>query len=157
VIVGRLAFDVADVSEDWTTSCEAMTLNGRVDSRLHFLISAALQAASNRGFSVAIGEFKELYDTLKNSGGFDFTDMAANLSGIRLSNVMMATPRKDWPARIALLETENDAIVAFEGLPHLMPDTEFAARYGDIDSPAYRETISRIEARIDRLDLYRTP
>ena len=134
-----------------------MTFNGRVDSRRHFITSAALQAASNRGFSVSVGEFKELYDTISGAGGFDFTDMAANLSGIRLSNVLMTTPRADWPARLARLETENDVIVAFDGIPHLMPDTEFAARYGDIDSPAYREMIARIEAGIDALDLYQGP
>lgn len=157
LIVGRLAFDVADFSSDWPARCDAVTFNGRVDSRRHFITSAALQAASNRGFSVSVGEFKELYDTISGAGGFDFTDMAANLSGIRLSNVLMTTPRADWPARLARLETENDVIVAFDGIPHLMPDTEFAARYGDIDSPAYREMIARIEAGIDALDLYQGP
>lgn len=157
VIVGRLAFDVADFSTEWTTSCDAVTFNDRIDSRRHFITSAALQAASNRGFSISVGEFKELYDTISGAGGFDFTDMAANLSGIRMSNVLMAIPHKDWPARLALLEAENDVIVPFEGIPHLMPEAEFAARYGNIDSSAYREMIARIEARIDTLDLYQMP
>lgn len=154
-IVGRLAFDVAEVTDTWKTSCDAVTFNGRIDSRRHFITSAALQAAGNRGFSVSVGEFKELYDTISGAGGFDFTDMAANLSGIRMSNVMMAVPRADWPALLPLLETENDVIVPFGGIPQLMPEADFKAHFGDVESPAYRAMIAMIEARIDGLRLYR--
>jgi hypothetical protein len=154
MIVGRLAFDVAGFEETWPTSCEDVTFNGRIDSRRHFITSAALQAASNRGFSVSVGEFKELFDTISGAGGFDFTDMAANLSGIRLSNVMMQTPRADWPAQMARIDTERDVIPSFDGIPHLMPDTEFEARFTDVDSPAYHQMIADIEHRIDALRLY---
>jgi hypothetical protein len=154
-IVGRLAFDVAEGTGDWAASCDAVTFNDRIDSRRHFITSAALQAAGNRGFSVSVGEFKELYDTISGAGGFDFTDMAANLSGIRMSNMMMTAPRAEWPAILPLLETENDVIVPFEGIPQLMPEADFKARFGDVESPAYRAMIAMIEARIDALRLYR--
>ena len=62
-------------------------MRDRHDSRLHFITAAALKAASNRGFAVGVGEFKELYDSLSGDNGFDFTDLAANNSGIRLSDV----------------------------------------------------------------------
>lgn len=155
MIVGRLAFDATDDTREWRSSCEQITLNGRIDSRRHFITSAALQAASNRGVSVSLGEFKELYDAVSGAGGFDFTDMAANLSGVRLSNVLMSLPRDAWPARLSLLETESDVIVSFDGIPHLMSGEEFAARYDDIESAAYKAMLSQIEARIDRLGLYR--
>lgn len=151
-LVGRLVFDAAYFETQWQTSCADVTFNGRVDSKQHFITSAALQAASNSGFSISMGEFKELYDTI--SSGFDFTDMAANLSGVRMSNAFMAAPAAEWPALLALIETENDLIIAFDGIPQLMPEAEFAARYGTIESPQYREMIAGIEARIDRLPLY---
>ncbi|MFT6738042.1 MAG: hypothetical protein ACJA0G_002184 [Kangiellaceae bacterium] len=61
MFVGRLAFlEEVQSNRTWTTSCNDVTFNNRIDSRRHFITSAALQAASNRGFSVSIGEFKEL-------------------------------------------------------------------------------------------------
>lgn len=141
-------------TRSWQTNCDRMSLNGRHDSRLHFTLSAALQAASNRGFAVSVGEFKELYDTISGSGGFDFTDMAANLSGIALSNAMMATPARDWPALLARIETEHDVIVPFKGLPGKIPQAQFKARFGDVESPAYKDMIARIEARIAGIGLY---
>lgn len=154
MIVGRLAFDPAYAGGDWPTSCDEVRFNGRIDSRRHFITSAALQAASNTGVSVSIGEFKELYDTISGAGGFDFTDMAANLSGIRLSDRLMSVPAAGWPALLALLETENDVIVPFDGIPQLMPEAAFAARYGTVESDAYKAEIAAIEAKIDRLPLY---
>lgn len=154
MIVGRLAFDEADEGQNWTVSCGEITFNGRIDSRRHFITSAALQAASNRGLAVSMGEFKELYDTVSGAGGFDFTDMAANLSGIRMSNVMMALPHEQWPTRLALLETENDVIVRFDDIPEIMQKEEFKNRYTDVDSPAYKAMLAQIEARIDLLGLY---
>jgi hypothetical protein len=153
-IVGRLVFDTQEIPETWASSCDAVTFNGRIDSRRHFITSAALQAASNTGFSVSVGEFKELYDTISGAGGFDFTDLAANLSGIRMSNVLMARPAEAWPALIARLQEENDVIVTFDGIPQIMSEASFKARFGDVDSVAYRETLTRIEARISQLGLY---
>lgn len=157
LIVGRLVFAPRDTPHDWQAHCDNVTLNGRIDTRRHFLTSAALQAISNTGFAVSAGEFKELYDTISGAGGFDFTDMAANLSGIALSDALMTAPAPDWPALLARLDREADVIVAFDGIPPLMPESEFEARFGDIDSPAYGEMIARIEARIAALRLYQGP
>lgn len=155
MIVGSLVFDVSDSEQEQTTSCSEVTFNNRIDSRRHFITSAALQAASNTGVSVSFCEFKELYDSISGAGGFDFTDMAANLSGIRMSNVFMATPLEDWPILLSLLQAENDVIVPFDGIPQIMSEDDFNARFTDVDSPAYRNMLAIIEARIDQLDLYR--
>ena len=154
MIVGGLAFDVDAGPGFDDLSCAAVTLNGRIDSRRHFLTAAALQAASNRGFSVSVGEFKELYDRISGAGGFDFTDLAANNSGIRLSDRLMREPLAGWPDLVARIGAENDVIVRFEGIPPLMDDAAFAARYRDIDSAEYREELARIEARIDALPIH---
>lgn len=153
LVVGRMAA-VGPDQRRWKVDCDALTLNGRVDSRRHFTTAAAIQAASNRGFAISIGEFKELADSYKGGSGFDFTDIAANNSGIRMSDLFMARPAADWPALIDRLTTEGAVIVPFDGIPKHMDGPEFKARYTEIDSPAYAAEIARIEARIDTLPLH---
>lgn len=134
--------------------CTRLTLNGRVDSRRHFITAAAVQAASNRGYSVTLGEFKELHDVVA-AGGFDFSDIAANNSGIRMSNRLMAAPAAEWPALIARIDAEEDVVISFEGLPPIMSIDAFEAAFGTVESPAYAALNAEIEARIDRLALHR--
>ena len=153
IIGGMMGNDFSEGS-DWKSNCSELTLNGRIDSRRHFTTAAALQAASNRGFAVSMGEFKELYDTVK-SGGFDFTDITANNSGIRMSNTMMAATRDDWPDLISRIRTERDIMADFEGIPLLMSAEEFETQYGDVESPEYDAMIGTIEAKIDGLSLHR--
>jgi hypothetical protein len=154
LIVGGLVGDGSSTNEDWKTDCDELTLNGRIDSRRHFTTAAAIQAASNRGFAVSVGEFKELYDAM-NSDGFDFTDIAANSSGIRMSNTLMATPFEDWPTALERIRTENDVIVSFDGIPAIMSNDEFLRTYGDIESPEYDAMLDSIESKIDNLALNR--
>lgn len=153
-IVSGIAHQDAGDDADWQVNCRDLTLNGRIDSRLHFTTAAAIQAASNRGFAVSVGEFKELYDSSR-AGGFDFTDIAANNSGIRLANRFMEAPPETWPALIARLGSERDLIVAFDDIPQIMDDAQFEAKYGSVDSPRYLAQLDEIEARIDGLTLHR--
>lgn len=155
VVGGYVGGDAVD-DRDWAQRCNHLTLNGRVDSRRHFTTAAALQAASNRGVAVSIGEFKEMYDSLK-SGGFDFTDIAANNSGIRMSNRLMEARPEAWPDLLARITAESDLIVPYDGIPDIMSAADFAERYGEVDSPAYKAQLAEIEARIDRLALHAAP
>lgn len=154
LIVGGMVGTEFLADRNWQTDCDDLTLNGRIDSRRHFTTAAALQAASNRGFAVSVGEFKELYDTVR-SGGFDFTDIAANNSGIRLSNRMMSAIASDWPPLIARIRAEGDVIITFDGIPQIMSAEAFQRRYGDVDTPEYNAIIARIETKIDALSLHR--
>ena len=133
--------------------CSNLTLNGRADTRRHFTTAAALQALSNRGISVSIGEFKELYDIVK-SGGFDFTDLAANNSGIRMSDRLMAASKFEWEHLKGRMNSESDIIISFDQLPEIMDGAVFEAKFGDIDSVEYTEVLSYIERLIDDLPLY---
>ena len=154
LVIGGLAFGDTVADDGWRRDCTQVTFNDRIDTRRHFTTAAALQAASNRGFSVSIGEFKELHDTISGAGGFDFTDLAANSSGIRLSDVLMRTPFDQWPALVARLQTEADVVISFDDIPGLMEEDAFQAEYGGLDSPAYLAMADMIERRIDQLDLY---
>jgi hypothetical protein len=153
LVTGGLADAISDVERPWRTECNALTLNGRIDSRRHFTTAAAIQAASNSGVAVSIGEFKELYDSQK-AGGFDFTDIAANNSGIRMSNRLMGAPVGDWPALLARLSNEGDVIISYEGIPQILSEAAFKARFGDVEDPRYQAMLAQIEAKIDGLALH---
>ncbi len=157
VIVGRLADGSLDDFGTWKQTCNRVTLAGRVDSRLHFVTAAAIKAAGNRGLAVSMGEFKELFDQRKGGSNFDFTDIAADNSGIRLSDMFMSAPLAAWPALIGRMGSEEDFLASYEGLPSPIPDKEFRAIYGDINSPAYTAMIADIESRISRTRLHATP
>ena len=156
LLMGRFAGTTEEDATRWRTGCDRVTFAGRVDSKRHFVVAAAIKAASNRGFAVSIGEFKELHDTMKGGSGFDFTDLAANNSGIRLSDLMMATPLAGWPAILARIEDEGDVLAGFDGLPPRMSEAEFAARFESVNSPAYAAMLDLIEERIDRLAVHAT-
>lgn len=153
-LVGRLAITTTAPDREWATDCTEITLNDRIDSRRHFIASAALRAAANRGISFAIGEFKELHDTVSGAGGFDFTDISANLSGIRLTDRFMGLPRDQWTASIASLKSETIYIIDFDGIPGLMPEDEFLQSYGTVESAPYQAMLRLIEGRIDQLSLH---
>jgi hypothetical protein len=138
----------------WRTDCHRLTLHDRIDLRRHFVVAAAIKAASNRGFAISLGEFKELYDSLSGAGGFDFTDIVANNSGIRLANLFLSRPHAEWPELLERMQTEHDVLADLDDIPGVMPREQFQARFGDIDSPAYRAMIDLIEARIDRTALH---
>mgnify|MGYP005856906769 CR=1 FL=1 len=152
LVVGGMAARGADVARDWQTECSRLTLNGRIDSRRHFTTAAAIQAVSNRNVSVSVGEFKELSDSLGR--GFDFTDIAANNSGIRMANLFMATPVSDWSRLIARIKAEGDVIVRYDDIPQILPREVFFAQFGEIDSDRYLALLDLIEARIDALALH---
>lgn len=150
--LGSMSLEAPEDVRAWKEKCAPLTLNDRIDSRRHFITAAALKAASNRRASVSVGEYKELNDALY--GGFDFTDMAANNSGIRLAERFMATPAEDWPRLIAAIKAEQDVVVSFEGIPQILSREEFTAQFGSIESERYMHMLERIETRIDALSLH---
>lgn len=138
----------------WQESCRGRKLADRIDLRRHFITAAAIKAASSRGFAVSMGEFKELHDSISGAGGFDFTDITANNSGIRLAGLFVTAPRADWPDLIARIQTEADILPALDGIPGIMPREQFLAQFGDLESPTYQAMLAQIEGRIDALALH---
>lgn len=155
LVVGRLVEGVVpDDTTAWTRSCEQVGLAGRIDTRRHFITAAAIKAASTIRISFTIGEYKELVDTITGAGGFDFTDIVANASGIRFAETFMAAGRDEWPMLRDRLDEEADVLAGFDAIPGLMPRPEFERRFGDVESPQYRAMIAEIEGRIDALALH---
>lgn len=150
--LGSMSLDAPEDVRAWTKKCAPLTLNGRIDIRRHFITAAALKAASNRKASMSVGEYKELHDSLH--GGFDFTDMAANNSGIRLAERFIGTPAEDWPRLISRIETERDVIVSFDDIPQILSREEFTEQFGSIEGERYMEMLDHIESKIGALTLH---
>lgn len=74
-----------------------------------------------------------------------------------MSDLFMFQPRSVWPNLIEKMKAESDFLGSFEGVPGIMTEDVFKERFGDVNSPAYREMLARIEANIDRTTLHATP
>jgi hypothetical protein len=155
LVVGRLVGDPLDSFGEWRTDCSEVVFADRIDTRRHFTTAAAIRAASNRGVSVSVGEFKELYDSVGwEAGGFDFSDIGANQSGIRLSDQIMSGTRSDLADTVAMMTEEGDLLVDISRLPPIMTRGEFEARFGSIETEEYAAMLREIEALIDEVPIH---
>ena len=128
-----------------------VTLLGRQDTPLHFLISAALSAEGGAALSNAVGLYKELSDS-KGGSGFSFNDLAADRAGTRLGRLAVRDPMA-FQARLAAGVQEDDLMPMVADLPEALTQLEFLRRYGGVGGLAYQQMLQDIEARLDRLAL----
>lgn len=135
--------------------CEGTTLGGRDDLKRHFVVSAGLYAASTGPVAFGVGEVKELVDSGEGGTGFSFDDMAANVAGARFAAAFLGAPRAEWPAMLELVQAETDVLPDVSDLPRGLDEAAFRARFGDVDSPAYRAMIAEIERRVNALPFHR--
>lgn len=148
-VVGKLS------SPDAQSPCSGTHLSGRTDLRQHFTLSAALAAAGGAGASFGMGEVKELLDAGKSGGsGYSFDDIAMDRAGIALIERSLEAKPDDLSGLIARIEREGDVAPDISGLPSRMSEAEFDARFGGVDTPAYKAQIAEIDARIDGLRVY---
>lgn len=136
----------------------AARLGGRGDLAQHYLISAALAAASDTRLANAVGLQKEIADSGGRSG-FSFSDLAADMAGSRLGQLatISVSSAKEIQARLAATPKERDLLPEVADLPDNLSQTEFGRRYQSIESDAYQALVKNIEQRIDRCRLYRRP
>lgn len=132
--------------------CGTTALHGRVDLRRHFTTAATIKLISNRAAAMTAGEAKELVDVL--FGGFDFTDIAANNSGIRLAMRLDGAEGGDLEHLASRITGEEDLIISLDGIPGIMERGAFEARFGTLDSPEYQAMLGKIERRIDLLPIH---
>lgn len=132
-----------------------LKLQRRSDFAQHFLTSAALAANGDTLLSDAIGLYKEVKDSQSGSG-FSFTDIAADRAGTRFGELAGSQARaSDLQRRLADGLSEADLMPPARDLPEHMNASEFQRRFGGVDSPPYLNMMAEIEARINRLPLYR--
>lgn len=132
-----------------------VTIKGRHDLVQHYLTSAGLKLAAGVGIANAIGEFKEIADTLRGGSGFSFSDIAGDKAGVTLaalaSEAATAIPIQN---ALAGINSEADFFPDITGLPDNMTQAEFERRYGDVESERYKELLLDIDRRIAQVPAY---
>ncbi|MCV2351633.1 hypothetical protein [Paucibacter sp. Y2R2-4] len=150
--VGESWARVMPAAQNWIRPMPLqVTLNGRDDFALHFLVSAALALEGGGPLADAIGVYKELSDS-RGGSGFSFNDIAADRAGTRFGLFAETAPE-----RLQALMSQGQPEAAFmpnvADLPEFLSEREFLKRYGGVDGPAYRQMMRDIESRLDALSL----
>ena len=128
-----------------------VTLNGREDFAMHFLVSAALAVEGGGPLSDAIGVYKELSDS-RGGSGFSFNDIAADRAGTRFGLLSEQAPER-LQALVGHGLPESAFMPDVSDLPEFLSERDFISRYGGVDGPAYRQMMKDIEARLNALVL----
>lgn len=133
-----------------------LKLRNRRDSAQHFLTSAGLVVLGGKRFSNVIGLAKEVADAGGGSG-FSFTDIAADRAGTRFGEMALYSQRSARALQRTVAAGVADSALAprLHDLPEYLSEAEFAQRYTNLSSPAYKAEIARIEKRLATLSLYR--
>jgi hypothetical protein len=131
-----------------------VTLRQRQDFALHFLISAVIAAEAGTPLADAIGLWKELVDTRSGGSGFSFNDLAADRAGTRFGELAVRDALR-LQARIAKGLNDADLLPDVSDLPEHLAEAQFIARFGGVSGAGYSRLLMDIEARIDKLPLFR--
>lgn len=132
-----------------------LKLFGRYDLAQHLLISAALAARGDGSLSDAVGLLKEINDA-DHGSGFSFTDIAADRAGTRFGRLAVGSKplAHRFQRLVALGLEEADIMPLVRDLPEHLDSAEFRRRFDRVGSPAYAETIRKIDRRIAACRLY---
>ena len=130
-------------------------LTGRKDLAQHFIASATMAAAGHDTLAGLIGLYKETSDA-KNGSGFSFTDLTANLAGIRFGKMAVNSPADARKLQDFVAQTPDESVYMpnVRSLPQNLTSSEFEKRFGGTDSPAYQKIMQEIERRIAACPLY---
>ncbi len=106
------------------------SLRGRVDLARHFIVSAAIVAASGVPAADALGLYKEMADA-RDGSGFSFADLAADRAGQAFGKAATgaAASARDLHAKADDPWGDADIMPAVDGLPEDLTEAEFARRF----------------------------
>jgi hypothetical protein len=148
----QVANKLLPTSRQWDAMLPfALTLRGRQDFPLHFLVSAIIAAEGNGPMADAVGIYKEIADS-RGGSGFSFNDIAADRAGTRFGLLAVNAPEVLLD-RLSQPIADGDLLPPVDDLPEFLTAAQFRQRYGDVESPVYREQAQDIEQRLDRLPL----
>lgn len=126
------------------------TLHGRNDLARHFLVSAALRALSTRDIGMAMGLLKEKLDAVDGGSGFSFTDIAADMAGLRFADNVLEPARAAAMQRRVREESAAETLLpALDGLTDGLSESMFKRLYGSTTDKRYRTVIAVIEHRME--------
>jgi hypothetical protein len=126
-----------------------VTLDGREDFAKHFMVSAAITAFADTALADAIGLYKEI-DDARYGSGFSFNDIAADRAGTKFGEKAVSNEdsAEDMQRRVASGLEDSDLMPKWDDLPEYLSEADFKRRFTDIDSPAYRGMMQKIEQRV---------
>src|SRR5690606_18694468 len=127
---------------------QRLLLAGRDDLPKHFALSAAMAAVIPPHVTRAMGEWKELDDSLPGGSGFSFVDLAADRAGLHLARAAVADERSAvLVARRLAAAKESDLLPpTVRKLDEGMDEAGFRRRYGSLDAQAYLGAVRGIDA-----------
>jgi len=131
-------------------------LANRQDLSLHFIFSAAIKLLSEKGISIAVGEFKELMDRGNGGSGYSFIDLTADMAGANFATLAVDPRTAEQIQNIMSLEA-NEAFFfpSIDGFDEGMDKSQFRQKYSDIESKEYLKVLEEIERRVSRLPVGR--
>lgn len=160
--VGSLVGVDAAAIEACPMPASPITLHGREDLAKHWALSAAISVWSGTQVAEAMGEWKELADSLTRQSefqfgdptGFSLIDIAADRSGFRTAE---AASDPTIAAKMAeRLSKAKAAAILPRSLLSLEdgPDVDFAEKYGGLDDPRFAEVVRDIDAVLEQQGLH---
>ncbi len=128
-----------------------VTMFGRRDLAQHFVISCGLTALLGPRTAEAVGIFKEVTDSQRNSG-FSFADLLADMSGVVFSqDVLSGDIQLDELAKsFRVVDYMPDPAGEEEGIPW----REFVSSYGSAQDERFHRRKDAIRDRILSLPKY---
>ena len=133
----------------------AVSLAERQDLALHFIYSMAIKIIADSPMSFAVGELKEMMDSLQGGSGFSFADLAADESGIRFADLATDPKRaRILQAAATQLKQEEHFFPPINLLPEGISQQLFEQEYGGTEGDYYKAQLTQIKTRINALPLY---
>jgi len=128
----------------------------RIDLAQHFIGAAAITASANSQLAQAMGEEKEIQDSIRGSG-FSFIDLAADRAGSRFGDMAVIKPQsaRKLQEQMAKIKDYTEFMPDPRSLPEHMDEAAFKQRYGKINSEAYLQVSGQIDALIKATPIYR--
>lgn len=145
---------IVPAARHWKSALpRTVTLGGRSDLPLHFLVSAAIAAESGGPLANTVGLYKEVADS-QGGSGFSFIDLAADRAGTRFGERAVRDALR-LQSRLADGVVERDLLPDVSDLPEYLSEKQFQQRFGEVGSPPYRKFMKDIETRLDAAALLR--
>lgn len=132
-----------------------LRLHNRRDFAQHFLASAAVSVQGDRHVATAVGTLKEVQDT-DHGSGFSFTDLAADMAGIRLGDIAIKDQARAAKVQQLMAQDlqELDVMPVVQDLPEYLKGQAFRDQFGQVGSERYQRVVEEIDRRLDQCLLY---
>lgn len=131
---------------------ETIRLAGRSDLAKHWTLSAALGAVFGTGAAAAIGEWKELSDSLPSGSGFSFLDLAADRSGLHAAREGSdPVSAAETAARLRTASEEELLPIALMAAQEGLTEEQFLSRYRGVDADEYQRIVRWIDRELARV------